>query len=133
MFLTRYSSARGRCLAEIFLRGPSRLPYHCGGQSSEFENAIEWLCLYGIVSQVYKVEQINKLLENYRDIGVFKSYVSDLGLLAAKKDLAANDVLYMVEELNDFKDRTMENYVNEQSSPLTAARPIIGSPSVGRD
>jgi predicted AAA+ superfamily ATPase len=85
-----------------------------GGRASEFENAIEWLCLSGIVSQVYKVEQIKKPLENYRDIDAFKIYVSDLGLLAAKKDLAASDVLYMVEELNDFKGGMAENYVNVQ-------------------
>lgn len=85
-----------------------------GGRASEFENAIEWLCLSGIVSQVYKVEQIKKPLENYRDIDAFKIYVSDLGLLAAKKDLAANDVLYMVEELNDFKGGMTENYVHVQ-------------------
>lgn len=85
-----------------------------GGRASEFENAIEWLCLSGIVSQVYKVEQIKKPLENYRDIDAFKIYVSDLGLLCAKKDLAANDILYMVEELNDFKGGMVENYVNTQ-------------------
>ncbi len=85
-----------------------------GGRASEFENAIEWLCLSGIVSQVYKVEQIKKPLENYRDIDAFKIYVSDLGLLTAKKDLAANDVLYMVEELDDFKGGMAENYVNVQ-------------------
>lgn len=87
-----------------------------GGRASEFENAIEWLCLSGIVSQVYKVEQIKKPLENYRDIDAFKIYVSDLGLLCAKKDLAANDILYMVEELNDFKGGMAENYVNVQLS-----------------
>ena len=85
-----------------------------GGRAAEFENAIEWLCLSGIVSQVYKVEQIKKPLENYRDIDAFKIYVSDLGLLCAKKDLVANDVLYMVEELNDFKGGMTENYVNIQ-------------------
>ncbi|MCI5496915.1 MAG: ATP-binding protein [Roseburia sp.] len=85
-----------------------------GGRASEFENAIEWLCLSGIVSQVYKVEQIKKPLENYRDIDAFKIYVSDLGLLCAKKDLAPNDILYMVEELDDFKGGMAENYVNVQ-------------------
>lgn len=85
-----------------------------GGRASEFENAIEWLCLSGIVSQVYKAKQIRKPLENYRDIDAFKIYVSDLGLLCAKKDLAANDILYMVEELNDFKGGMAENYVNVQ-------------------
>ncbi len=85
-----------------------------GGRASEFENAIEWLCLSGIVSQVYKVEQIKKPLENYRDIDAFKIYVSDLGLLCAKKDLTANDILYMSDDLNDFKGGMTENYVNIQ-------------------
>ena len=83
-----------------------------GGRASEFENAIEWLTLSGIVSQIYKVEQIKKPLENYRDIDSFKIYVSDLGLLCAKKDLAATDILYMVDEINDFKGGMTENYVN---------------------
>ena len=85
-----------------------------GGRASEFENAIEWLVLSGIVSQIYKVEQVNKPLENYRDIDSFKIYVSDLGLLCAKKELIPNDVLYMVDELNDFKGGMVENYVNSQ-------------------
>lgn len=85
-----------------------------GGRASEFENAIEWLCLSGIVSQVYKVEQLRKPLENYRDIDAFKIYISDLGLLCAKKDLTATDILYMVDELNDFKGGMVENYVQVQ-------------------
>lgn len=85
-----------------------------GGRACEFENAIEWLYLSGITSQVYRVEQIKKPLENYRDIDSFKIYVSDLGLLCAKKDLLPNDVIYMVEELNDFKGGMAENYVNVQ-------------------
>ena len=87
-----------------------------GGRASEFENDIEWLCLSGIVSQVYRVEQIKKPLENYRDIDAFKIYVSDMWLLCAKKDVAANDILYMVDELNDFKGGMTENYVNVQLS-----------------
>ena len=87
-----------------------------GGRASEFENAIEWLTLSGIVSRVFKVEQVKKPLENYRDIAAFKIYVSDLGLLCAKKDLTANDILYMVDEINDFKGGMAENYVNVQLS-----------------
>ena len=85
-----------------------------GGRAAEFENAIEWLTLSGIVSQVYRLEQVKKPLENYRNIDAFKIYVSDLGLLCAKKDLAPNDVLYMVEEINDFKGGMAENYANVQ-------------------
>ena len=85
-----------------------------GARASEFENAIEWLSLSGIVSQVYRAEQIKKPLENYKDIDSFKIYVSDLGLLCAKKDLNANDVLYMVDEINEFKGGMAENYANNQ-------------------
>lgn len=85
-----------------------------GGRAAEFENAIEWLTLSGIVSQVHRLEKVKKPLENYRDIDAFKIYVSDLGLLCAKKDLSANDVLYMVEEINDFKGGMAENYANVQ-------------------
>lgn len=85
-----------------------------GARAAEFENAVEWLVLSGIVSQVYKVEQIKKPLENYRDIDAFKIYVSDVGLLCAKKDLLAQDVIYMSDELNDFKGGMTENYVNSQ-------------------
>ena len=61
-----------------------------------------------------RVEQVKKTLENYRDIDAFKIFVSNLGLLCAKKDLAANDVRYRVEELNDFKGGMAENYVHVQ-------------------
>lgn len=85
-----------------------------GARAAEFENAIEWLCLSGIVSQIYRLEQIKKPPENYRDIDSFKIYISDVGLLCAKKDLLVNDVLYMSDELNDFKGGMAENYVNSQ-------------------
>ena len=85
-----------------------------GGRAAEFENAIEWLSLSGIVSLVYRVSCIKKPPENYRDIDAFKVYVSDLGLLFAKKDLSVNDVLYMSDELNDFKGGMTENYVQVQ-------------------
>lgn len=87
-----------------------------GGRASEFENAIEWLTLSGIAAQVFRVEHIRKPLENYRDTDSFKIYVSDTGLLCAKDDLIAQDVLYMTSELDDFKGGLTENYVNTQLS-----------------
>ena len=85
-----------------------------GARAAEFENAIEWLILSGIVDQVYKVEQIKKPLSNYRDIDAFKIYLSDVGLLCAKKEILAEDILYMIEDLNDFKGGMTENYVHNQ-------------------
>ena len=62
--------------------------------------------------RVYKAEQIKKPLENYKDIDAFKIYVSDIGLLCAKKQLFSDDILYMSDELDDFKGGMVENYVN---------------------
>ena len=85
-----------------------------GGRASEFENAIEWLNLSGIVNRIYRADKIMKPLENYKDIDAFKIYVSDVGLLCAKKDILAEDILYMNDELNDFKGGMTENYVCNQ-------------------
>ncbi len=84
-----------------------------GARASEFENAIEWLCLSGIVNKIYRVETIMKPLENYRDIDAFKIYVSDSGLLCAKKDVLYSDIIYSSPDLNDFKGGMVENYVNQ--------------------
>lgn len=82
-----------------------------GGRAAEFENAIEWLTLSGILNRIYRVEIPHKPLENYRDIDAFKTYVSDVGLLCAKKDIVAEDILYLSSELDDFKGGMVENYV----------------------
>jgi hypothetical protein len=63
------------------------------------------------VTRIHRVEHPTKPLENYRDIDAFKIYVSDLGLLCAKKDVVVEDVLYMSDDLNDFKGGMAENYV----------------------
>jgi len=85
-----------------------------GARAAEFENAIEWLALSGIVNRVYRVENVMKPLENYRDIDSFKIFVSDVGLLCAKKDIVAEDILYLSDELNDFKGGMIENYIGNQ-------------------
>jgi len=82
-----------------------------GTRAAEFENAIEWLALSGIVTRIHRVEQPTKPLENYRDIDSFKIYISDLGLLCAKKDVVAEDILYQSNDLDDFKGGMTENYV----------------------
>lgn len=85
-----------------------------GGRAKEFENSIEWLSVSNIISKIYKVEQIKKPLENYKDIDSFKIYMSDVGLLCAKKDVLIDDVLFENKELDDFKGGLVENFVNSQ-------------------
>jgi len=85
-----------------------------GARAAEFENAIEWLALSGIVTRIHRVELPTKPLENYRDIDSFKIYVSDVGLLCAKKDVVAEDILYQSMDLADYKGGMTENYVCNQ-------------------
>ena len=85
-----------------------------GARAAEYENSIEWLVSAGLLSRIYRAEQIEKPLENYKDIDDFKIYLSDMGLLAAQKDIRAEDIFFMEEELADFKGGMTENYVNTQ-------------------
>ncbi len=85
-----------------------------GARAAEYENAIEWLVSAGLISRIYRAEQIQKPLENYIDIDDFKIFLSDMGLLCAQKGLRAEDIFFMEEELADFKGGMTENYVNTQ-------------------
>ena len=85
-----------------------------GARAAEYENAIEWLAFANLISRVYRAEQILKPLENYKDIDDFKIFLSDTGLLCAQKDVRAEDVFHMEEELTDFKGGMTENYVAAQ-------------------
>ena len=85
-----------------------------GARAAEYENSIEWLVSAGLLSRIYRAEQIEKPLENYKNIDDFKIYLSDMGLLAAQKDIRAEDIFFMEEELADFKGGMTENYVNTQ-------------------
>jgi len=82
-----------------------------GARAAEFENAIEWLMLTGIVTRIHKVDIPRKPLDNYRDIDALKIYVSDMGLLSAKSNVGAQDIIYQTGELSDFKGGMTENYV----------------------
>ncbi|MBR0140341.1 MAG: ATP-binding protein [Firmicutes bacterium] len=85
-----------------------------GARAAEYENAIEWLISAGLLTRIYRTEQIEKPLENYKDIDDFKIYLSDMGLLAAQKDIRAEDIFFMEKELSDFKGGMTENYVGIQ-------------------
>lgn len=85
-----------------------------GGRASELENAIEWLVLSGIVSRVYGLDTVKKPLEGYKNIDSFKIFISDVGLLCAKYNIIANDILFNSDALNDFKGGMTENYVCNQ-------------------
>jgi predicted AAA+ superfamily ATPase len=85
-----------------------------GGRASEFEGAIEWLCLSGIASQLYRIEQIMLPLNAYRSLSDFKFYMNDVGLCGASQDIHYEDILGENPLLDNFKGGLTENYVFNQ-------------------
>lgn len=85
-----------------------------GARASEYENAIEWLCLSGIASQMFKLEQIMLPLEAYRSLSDFKFFMNDVGLCGASQDIHFEDVINENPLLNNFKGGLIENYVFNQ-------------------
>jgi len=82
-----------------------------GGRASEFEGAIEWLCLSGIASQNYRLENVMLPLNAYRSLSDFKFYMSDVGLLSASLDIYYDEILGDDPMLDNFKGGIAENYV----------------------
>ena len=85
-----------------------------GGRASEFENAIEWVCLAGIASRVYRLEQIMLPLRAYRSDTDFKFYMSDTGLCCQAQDILFDDVMFSSPLLSNFLGGLTENYVFTQ-------------------
>lgn len=85
-----------------------------GGRASEFEGAIEWICLSGIASQLYRIEQIMLPLNAYRSLSDFKFYMNDVGLCCASQDIYYEDILGENPMLDNFKGGLTENYVFNQ-------------------
>lgn len=82
-----------------------------GGRASEFENSIKWLCLSGIASQLYRLEQIALPLNAYRSLTDFKFYMNDIGLCLASQDIYFDDIIRDNVLFQKFKDGLTENYV----------------------
>lgn len=85
-----------------------------GGRSIEFENAIEWLCLSGIASQLYRLETIMLPMDAYRSLSDFKFYMNDVGLCGASQDIYYEDIIGDNPLLDLFKGGITENYVYNQ-------------------
>lgn len=85
-----------------------------GGRASEFESAIEWLCLSGVASQNYRIEQIMLPLNAYRSLSDFKFYMNDVGLCGASQNIYCDDIWGDNPLLDNFKGGLTENYVFNQ-------------------
>ncbi len=82
-----------------------------GARAREYEAAIEWLCLAGLVHKVSAIETPRLPLSAYKKGNAFKLYLNDVGLLGRKFNLDATTVLMGDSLFSVFKGVMAENYV----------------------
>ena len=80
-------------------------------RAREYENAVEWLTLSGLVNRVFEVSTIRQPLSSCKNSSAFKLYLSDSGLLRTKFRLASNTLLQGDKLFTEFKGVLTENYV----------------------
>lgn len=82
-----------------------------GARAREYEAAIEWLCLSGLVHKVNNISVPRLPLSAYKTSSSFKLYLSDVGLLRSKFRLDASAAIAGNTLLTEFKGALAENYI----------------------
>jgi len=85
-----------------------------GARAKDFEDAIQWLLDAGLIHKVVRVNKVCKPLKFYEDIGAFKLFLVDLGLLGAMADVSAKDVLANNKAFVEYKGAFSEQYVLQE-------------------
>lgn len=85
-----------------------------GGRAKEFEDAIQWLINAGLLHKVIRVNKVQRPLKFYEDIGAFKLFLSDLGLLGAMVDVTAKEVLNGENYFSEYKGAFTEQYIAQE-------------------
>lgn len=82
-----------------------------GGSATIFGESIEWLNYAGIVLKCQEVEHAVIPLAAYMELGDYKLYLSDVGLLTMKSMMPASLLLSPLNIDNTFMGAIAENYV----------------------
>lgn len=85
-----------------------------GGRAKEYENAVQWLINAGLVHKVCRINKVEMPVKFYEDMGCFKLFVNDLGLLGAMSDIPAKEILAESKMITEYKGAFTEQYVAQQ-------------------
>ena len=85
-----------------------------GSRAKDFEEAIQILKDCGLISKVNKISKPAVPLKSYADIGSFKLYFLDVGLLGAHAGLDASVILEKNSIFIEFKGALSEQFVLQQ-------------------
>ena len=80
-------------------------------RARDYENAVEWLVLSGLVHRVYEVQTLRLPVASYKNSSAFKLYLADAGLLRTKFRLDPRAVMKGYQLFVEFRGILTENYV----------------------
>lgn len=85
-----------------------------GARAREYEAAVEWLTLTGLVYKIHKITKPNLPISGYEEASAFKLYMIDTGLLCAKAMLDAKTIIEGNKIFEEFKGALTEQYVLQE-------------------
>jgi predicted AAA+ superfamily ATPase len=103
-----------------------------GARAKDYELAMSWLTDCGLIHKVNNVTKPSIPLKAYEDMGAFKLYLVDVGLLSAMVDLDVQSLLTGNDLLEEFKGALTEQYVLQQLITLRDVSTYYWSPENAR-
>lgn len=94
-----------------------------GARAREYEDALIWMQQAGIVYRIFDCEKPALPLSAYEDLGAFKVYVFDIGLLRIMSNLGRNVIINENPIYKEFKGAFFENYVLQSLMPQLKRKP----------
>ena len=85
-----------------------------GARAREYENAIEWLLLTGLIYKINRITKPDLHLLSYQDNSAFKLYLLDTGLLSALSLLNAQTIIDGNDIFTEFKGALTEQFVLQE-------------------
>lgn len=85
-----------------------------GARAREYESAVDWLNLTGLIYKVNKITKPDLPITGYEENSAFKLYMADIGLLCAKAMLDAKTIIEGNKIFEEFKGALTEQYVLQE-------------------
>ena len=85
-----------------------------GARAREYEAAVDWLNLTGLIYKVNKITKADLPISGYEENSAFKLYMLDTGLLGAKAMLDAKTIIDGNKIFEEFKGALTEQYVLQE-------------------
>jgi predicted AAA+ superfamily ATPase len=99
-----------------------------GARAKDYELAMSWMIDCGLIHKVNNVTKPSIPLKAYEDMGAFKLFLVDVGLLSAMADLDVQSILIGNDLFEEFKGALTEQYVLQQLITLKNVSTYYWSP-----